>query len=150
MSHGGDPGLSPVPRRRDEHLGAPRAQRVASERHVGLPAEQAAELAEGEVVDFKVAPVPDSPDEPFATGGHELAMLAEDRAVGADVEQGIIDGRPTRLGVQLIDADRHRHARFASGLAEPVRPCGSASVSAPGQRASGRDGGSYGAGHGLR
>src|SRR6185369_15238097 len=58
--------------------------------------------------------VPETPDQPFQRRRHQLAVLAEDRAVRAEIDRGAIQ----RAAVALDDAGHHVHLVARGGLGE--------------------------------
>src|SRR5947199_4020143 len=73
-----DPGLAAVPGGGDVDLDPHGVEGVARQRHVVLPADEAAHPAERQVVDGERAAVPLAVHQPLAGGGDELPVLAEE------------------------------------------------------------------------
>ena len=101
----GLPGVAGVGGGRQIDLHALAVQRHPRQRHVVLPADQPADLAELGVDDGQRAAVALAPDQPLGAGGLELAMLAQQRAVRPEVEQRAVERAAAELAVALDDAD---------------------------------------------
>ena len=91
------PGVAVVGGRGDVDLDAGLVEREARERHVVLPADQAAEPAERRLDRAQPAAVALAPDEPLVVRRHELAVVERQLAVGRVVEQRVVE-RPGRSG----------------------------------------------------
>ncbi len=85
------PAIAVVRRRGDVDLDARLVEREAGERHVVLPADEAAEAAQRRLDRAQAAAVSLAPDEPLVVRRHELAMLERELAVGAVVEKRVVE-----------------------------------------------------------
>ena len=81
-------------------------QGVARERHVVLPTDQRADAADGGIKGHQAAPVPPAPDHAFVVRGHDLAALANQRAVRVEDELGVVEAAP----LALVYAENHHRA----------------------------------------
>src|SRR3989475_10811927 len=106
MTHGRDPRLARVPRRRDVDLATLRVQREPHERHVVLPADEAADATHRRVADAEPACVPHPPDPALGGGRYQLAGAVQHRAVRADQDGGVVEGATAGIAVTLANADR--------------------------------------------
>ena len=88
---------------REVDLDARLVEREPRERHVVLPADQAADQAERGGQSAQAVAVALAPDQALVVGRHELAVLQGERAVGGVVEQRVVDRRRPRR-VDLVDA----------------------------------------------
>jgi hypothetical protein len=121
VTHRQQPGLASVPGGSHVDLGAPRSERVAGRRHGVLPADQPADTTERKRMHRQIAPVPAAPDEALTTGGSQLPVLPENRAVRSDVEQRIEEGGVTCLRVPLVHANRDGDCCRSGRAAETLR-----------------------------
>ena len=96
-------------------------KRVASGGHVVLVADQAAEPAALGRVDIEVRTIAVAPDEALGERRHELAVLAEQPAVVADVGERVVERAAGR--VAFVDPDHHGGLRVPRGVgdARPLR-----------------------------
>jgi len=81
------------------------------------PADQHAQPADLRVADLQASTVAVRPDQLLVERRHQLAMMIENCAVGADQQVCVpqaADGRPRALG----DADRYEHGVLARGIAK--------------------------------
>src|SRR5690606_13394077 len=78
---GREPGFAAIPCRRDIDLRAPCVHGVARQRHVILPADQAAEFAQRGIVHAQCTAVTLRPCQAFARSRNQLAVLAHDLAL---------------------------------------------------------------------
>src|SRR5207248_179594 len=84
-------------------LDARLVQRYARERHVVLPADEAAEPAETGLDRTETATVALAPDQALMVRGHELAVVEGELAGRRVVEERVVD-RPRPLWLYLVDA----------------------------------------------
>src|SRR5215210_9400907 len=96
VPQGGEPGLAPVPGGSEVNLHAPGIQGITRQRHVVLPADQTAKLTEGGVVHLEGTAVTLCPDHAFGGGWYQLLVLAQQVALGIDVEQGVVQASVAR------------------------------------------------------
>src|ERR671911_780697 len=118
VPEGGQPGLAPVPGGSEVNLHSPGIQGITRQRHVVLPADQAAKLTEGGVVHLEGAAVTLCPDHAPGGGWYQLLVLAQQVALGIDVEQGVVQASVARLRVTLVQAHYHVNAGLPSGPTE--------------------------------
>ena len=111
------PGGAVVGGRGDVDLDAGLVERDARERHVVLPADQAAEPAETRLDRLEAAAVALAPDEPLVIGGHELAVMEGELAGRRVVEERVVD-RPRPLGLDLVHARDDPDAELLRSLAD--------------------------------
>ena len=116
VPHRRHPHIGVVPRRRQEHVDALLVHRDARERHVVLPADQAADVSERRVDHRERGAVALAPHEALAAGRHQLAVLAQQVAVGTEVEERVVD-RPRGA---LVHRDREEAVVLAGDRAEGV------------------------------
>ena len=113
------PAVAVVRGRGDVDLDARLVEREARERHVVLPADQAADPSERRLERPQAAPVALAPDEPLVVRRHELAVVERELARRRPVEQRVVErSRPLRVG--LVDADDEPDAVLARDRGEPV------------------------------
>ena len=112
------PGVAVVGGRRDVDLDAGLVERDARERHVVLPADQAAEPAEAGLDRVEAAAVALAPDEPLVVRRHELAVVEGELAGRRVVEERVVD-RPGPLGLDLVDAGDDPDAELLRRRADP-------------------------------
>ena len=117
VAHRGDPRIPRVRRRRAVELDALRVHRRAHQRHVVLPADDRADLAERRVEHRHRRAVAEAPDQPLRRGRHDLAVLAEIAAVGREEQHRAVE----RAAVAFDDADHEIDAVGSRGLG-PGRP----------------------------
>src|SRR5205814_8154763 len=99
------PGGAVVGGRGDIDLDAGLVERDARERHVVLPADQAAEPAEARRNRLEAAAAALAPDEPLVIGGHELAVMEGGLAGRRGVKERRVE-RPGSLGLHSLNARR--------------------------------------------
>ncbi len=100
-----------VPGRIDEDLQPLGIERVARQRHVALPADEATQPAGGRIDDSQAAGITHSPHHALRIGRHQLAMTVEKRAVGADDDHGIEQRRARKAAIDLVDPHHDGHRR---------------------------------------
>ena len=108
-----------VGRRRDVQLDPGLVEREAGERHVVLPADEAAEPAVGRLDRLEPAAVAGAPDEALVVRRHELAVLQRQVAVGPVEEERVVEGARVRR-VALGHAGHEPDLVLAGELAEPA------------------------------
>ena len=86
-------------------------ERVASERIIILPADQATDPADCRFDDLEGRSVTDAPDHSFVIGSRNLAMFQAERAVGIEYQHTIIQ----RAVVAFVDPDCDHRIMFARG-----------------------------------
>jgi len=101
-------------------LFAPRGERVSSQRHVILPADQAAHAAERQAIHGQVASVAAPPNEAFPSRRNQLSVFSEDHSIWPNVEERIEDRRITGLDVSLVDTNRDRHVGGSRRVTELI------------------------------
>ena len=106
--HGGLPLGVVVRVRRDVERHALFIQRRARQRHIALPADEAAHRAPRRVHDREIPAVGVAPDHALGPGGLELAVHGGERAVRAEDEVGVVER--ARYAVALRHADAHIRA----------------------------------------
>ena len=85
--------LAIVPGWIDEDFHALGVEGIARERHIGLPADEAADPAGGRIDHTQAAGVAHAPHHALRIGRHELPMPVEERAVGSDDNDSVEEGR---------------------------------------------------------
>ena len=119
MHEGRLPRIAVVGGRGDVDLDAGLVQREARERHVVLPAHEAADAPEAGLDRVQPAAVALPPDQPLVVRGHELAVVERERAVGRVVEERVVDrARPLRL--HLVHAGDEPDAELSRARGEPL------------------------------
>ena len=113
------PRVAVVGGRGDVDLDARLVEREAGERHVVLPADQAAEPAERRLDRAQPTPVALAPDEPLVVRRHELAVVERELALRRVVEERVVE-RARPLRVRLVDPDDEPDAVLARDRGEPV------------------------------
>src|SRR5262245_30962751 len=114
------PAVAVIGGRGDVDLDARLVERETRERHVVLPADQAAKPAEVRLDRAQALAVARAPDESLVVRRDELAVLERERAVGSVVEERVVE-RPGPLGVALGDACDEPGLVLVRDLPEPVR-----------------------------
>src|SRR6266853_1723361 len=102
--HRRDRALAAVVGRRDIDIDPLRVQGAARERHVALPADQRADAPAWRVDGFQAGGVAEAPDHALGAGRHDLAVPVQERAVGPDRDNSVVQRGPAEVGVELVDA----------------------------------------------
>jgi hypothetical protein len=97
----------------------------ARQRHVVLPAQQAGHPGPPGLDGAQPGPVAVAVDGALVVGGHQLAVLAEERAVGAEVGDRVVEGAG-RLLRALGDRQGEGGLGLAGGLADRAQVLGQA------------------------
>ena len=118
VPHRRDPAVTPRERRRHPHVDTLGVEEEASERHVVLPADQPADAPEGRLVGVERRPITLAPHRSLRSGRHQLAVLAEELAVGIEVQQRVVDRAARRLS--FVDADHQIDTRFPGRRPEAI------------------------------
>src|ERR1700688_4315378 len=100
---GADPAIAAVVGWRDIYFEALRVERVSRQRHEVLPADERADASAGRVDDLEARSVAEPPHHALRTCRHELAMLVEYAAVGANDNHGVVERASTRILVTLVE-----------------------------------------------
>src|SRR5882672_5748994 len=116
--HRRDGALAAVVSRCDVDLYALSVHRAARERHVALPADQRADAAARRVDGFQAGGVAETPDHAFGAGRHDLAVPVQQRAVGPDRDNGVVQRGPAEVGVELVDAAHYADLAAPGRLAQ--------------------------------
>src|SRR5699024_10225536 len=90
--------------------------RLSQQRHVVLPADDRTDAAEGRVDGVERQPVPESPDEPLRTGGHELPVSPGDPGLGIEHECGAAEG----VAEPFYDADDDEDFELSGDLGQSL------------------------------
>ena len=114
------PGVAVVRGRGEVDLDPRLVEREAGERHVVLPADQAADPAERGRDRAEPAAVALPPDEALVVRRHELAVVQRELAGGREGQQRVVERRPGPLGVDLVDADDEPDAVLLRRRTHPV------------------------------
>ncbi len=101
----GDPPVADGQRGGDPQVHPLRIHVEPGQRHVVLPADQPADPAERRVHHAQRGPVAHAPHRPLGPGRDQLAVPAGERAVGRDVQHGVVD-RPAVLLTLLHPDDQ--------------------------------------------
>ncbi len=115
------PAFAVVGRRGDVDLDARLVEREPRERHVVLPADEAAEPPERRLDRPQAAAVSLAPDEALVVRRHQLAMLEGELAVRAVVEERVVE-RPGAVTLDLVHADDEPDAVRAGDLGQALAP----------------------------
>ena len=107
MLHRRQPGVAIVGRRRAVERDVLRVHRHAQHRHVVLPADHRADSPVWTVDHRQRRAVAEAPDHPLHRRRHELAVLAEQRAVRAEEQRRAVAGAELAL---MNPADHDAHA----------------------------------------
>ena len=113
------PGIAVVGRRGDVELDARLVEREARERHVVLPADQAADPPDRRLERAQPAPVALAPDQALVVRRHELPVVERELARGRVVEERVVD-RARTGGVDLVDPGDEPDAVLAGDRAQSV------------------------------
>ena len=100
------------------HLLALERERGLQQRHVVFEADEAAERPEGRPEHPEVVGIPAAPEDPLLVRGHQLAVAAEDLAVGAEKQHGVVERLRARTVVLLVQPDHRGEPRRAGRAAE--------------------------------
>ena len=117
--HGGLPLGVVIRVRRDVERHALFIQRRACQRHIALPADEAAHRAPRRVHDREIPAVGVAPDHALCPGGLELAVHGRERAVRAEDEVGIVERAGHTVALRYTDA--HVCARGLCRRGEALR-----------------------------
>ncbi len=117
MPAGADPAFSAVVAGRDMDVHALGVQREAGQGHVVLPAQQRADAAHGGFGHPQSRAVAEPPDHALGIGRHQLAVMVENAAIGADHHQAVVERGAAHAAVTLVDPHYHGHPGSGRGLA---------------------------------
>ncbi len=116
VAHGGDPGIAGVGGGGAVDFDALGVHRGTHQREIIFPADDGAQLSEFSVVDGERGTVAESPHQALRACRHDLAMFAEEGAIGRKEKDGAVE----RSGVAFDDADDEMNVVGAGGAAELI------------------------------
>ena len=114
VPHGRQPGLAVVGRRRAVKLYSLGVHVHPQQRHVVFPADHGPDPADRRVEDGHGRAVAEAPHQPLGGGRHQLAMLAQEGAIGREEQDRAVE----RAAIALDDADDEVGTGLASRRAE--------------------------------
>ena len=118
VPHGRDPTVARGERGRGPDVHALAVDVEPGQRHVVLPAGQARQPPVRGVDDRQGGAVAHAPHGALGAGGHQLAVLAEQSAVGSEIQGGVVDRGAVRFA--FVHPDHQVRAGLASGGGEGV------------------------------
>src|SRR5438105_4840498 len=112
------PAIAAVVSWRDIYFEALRVERIPRQRHEVLPADERPDAPAGRVDDLEARSVAEPPHHALRICRHELAMLVEYGAVGANHNHGVVERTSTRILVTLVETADDSEPMLFRGVAQ--------------------------------